>query len=203
MVGPRDYVVITGANWPIDNTDNSNSGLVEVQIADDRNERMYSVYPDNVGRFTIEHRVSKDVGIPSTNQVKGSHSDVVKIGSFTVPAATVTVTPTQAQPGDKISLSATDMKPYAEADYVKIGGTTYKDPGANTDIDGNITIDGVLVPGLDPGTYSVIINVDGTVAIGELEVLAEDSAAGSGAELPGALEELGDEPGACVPLQRR
>ena len=192
VVGPRDYVVITGTNWPIDNTDNSNSGLVKVVISDDQNEREYSVYPDNIGRFTIEHRVSKDVGIPSTNQVKGSHSDVVKIGSFTVPAATVTVTPTQAQPGDTISLSATDMKPYAEADYVKVGGTSYNDPGANTDIDGNITIDDVLVPGLDPGTYSVIINVDGTVAIGELEVLAEDSAAGLGAELPGALEGLDD-----------
>ena len=192
VVGPRDYVVITGSNWPIDNVDNSNSGLVQVVISDDQNEREYSVYPDNIGRFTIEHRVSKDVGIPSTNQVKGSHSDVVKIGSFTVPAATVTVTPTQAQPGDTISLSATDMKPYAEADYVKVGGTSYNDPGANTDIDGNITIDDVLVPGLDPGTYSVIINVDGTVAIGELEVLAEDSAAGAGAELPGALEGLDD-----------
>ena len=192
VVGPRDYVVITGTNWPIDNSDNSNSGLVTVVISDDANARTYSVYPDNVGRFTVEHRVSKDVAIPSTNQVKGSHSDVVKIGSFSVPSATVTVTPTQAQPGDTISLSATDMKPYAEADYVKVGGTAYNDPGANTDIDGNITIDDVLVPGLDPGTYSVIINVDGTVAIGELEVLAEDSAAGSGAELPGALEELGD-----------
>ena len=192
VVGPRDYVVITGTNWPIDNSDNSNSGLVSVVIADDRNERIYSVYPDNIGRFTIEHRVSKDVAIPSTNQVKGSHSDVVKIGSFTVPAATVTVTPNQAQPGDTVSLSATDMKPYAEADYVKVGGTSYNDPGANTDIDGNITIDDVLVPGLDPGTYSVIINVDGTVAIGELEVLAEDSAAGAGAELPGALEGLDD-----------
>ena len=189
---PRDYVVITGTNWPIDNSDNSNSGLVTVVISDDANARTYSVYPDNVGRFTVEHRVSKDVAIPSTNQVKGSHSDVVKVGSFAVPAATVTVTPTQAQPGDTISLSATDMKPYAEADYVKVGGTAYNDPGANTDIDGNITIDDVLVPGLDPGTYSVIINVDGTVAIGELEVLAEDSAAGAGAELPGALEELGD-----------
>ena len=192
VVGPRDYVVITGTNWPIDNSDNSNSGLVTVVISDDANARTYSVYPDNIGRFTIEHRVSKDVAIPSTNQVKGSHSDVVKIGSFSVPAATVTVTPNQAQPGDTISLSATDMKPYAEADYVKVGGTSYNDPGANTDIDGNITIDDVLVPGLDPGTYSVIINVDGTVAIGELEVLAEDSAAGAGAELPGALEGLDD-----------
>ena len=192
VVGPRDYVVITGTNWPIDNSDNSNSGLVTVVISDDANARTYSVYPDNVGRFTVEHRVSKDVAIPSTNQVKGSHSDVVKIGSFRVPAATVTVTPNQGQPGDIISLSATDMKPYAEADYVKVGGTRYSDPGANTDIDGNITIDDVLVPGLDPGTYSVIIDVDGTVAIGELEVLAEDSAAGAGAELPGALEGLDD-----------
>ena len=192
VVGPRDYVVITGTNWPIDNSDNSNSGLVTVVISDDANARTYSVYPDNVGRFTIEHRVSKDVAIPSTNQVKGSHSDVVKIGSFAVPAATVTVTPNQAQPGDIISLSATDMKPYAEADYVKIGGTSYNDPGANTDIDGNITIEDVLVPGLDPGTYSVIIDVDGTVAIGELEVLAEGPT-GQSATLPEAVETVGDE----------
>ena len=192
VVGPRDYVVITGTNWPIDNPDNSNADLVDVVISDDARGRKYSVYPDNTGRFIIEHRVSKDVAIPSTNQVKGSHSDVVKVGSFKVPAATVTVTPNQAQPGDTVSLSATDMKPYAEADYVKIGGTSYNDPGANTDIDGNITIDDVLVPGLDPGIYSVIIDVDGTVAIGDLEVLAEDSAAGAGAELPGALEELDD-----------
>ena len=202
VVGPRDYVVITGTNWPIDNTDNSNSGLVsKCKLPTTETTRMYSVYPDNVGRFTIEHRVSKDVGIPSTNQVKGSHSDVVKIGSFTVPAATVTVTPTQAQPGGKVSLSATDMKPYAEADYVKIGGTTYNDPGANTDIDGNITIDDVLVPGLDPGTYSVIINVDGTVAIGELEVLAEDSAAGCWSRIAWRAGRVGRQPGACVPLQ--
>ena len=192
VVGPRDYVVITGTNWPIDNTDNSNVGLVEVEIADDRNARTYSVYPDNTGRFTIEHRVSKDVAIPSTNQVKGAYRDVVEVGSFTVPAANVTVTPNQAQPGDTISLSATDMKPYAEADYVKVGGTAYNDPGANTDIDGNITIDDVLVPGLDPGTYSVIINVDGTVAIGELEVLAEGPT-GQSATLPEAVETVGDE----------
>ena len=192
VVGPRDYVVITGTNWPIDNTDNSNAGLVQVEIADDRNARTYSVYADNTGRFTIEHRVSKDVPIPSTNQVKGAYRDVVEVGSFTVPAANVTVIPNQAQPGDTISLSATDMKPYAEADYVKVGGTAYNDPGANTDINGNITIDDVLVPGLDPGTYSVIINVDGTVAIGELEVLAEGPT-GQSATLPEAVETVGDQ----------
>ena len=194
IVGPRDYVSISGDNWPIDNTDNSNSGLITIEISEGGRTRSYSVYADNTGRFRLEHRVSKDVAIPSTNQVKGDYGkgEIVKVGNFAVPAATVTVTPTSAQPGDMVNLSATDMPVYASADYVKIGGTVFNDPGANTDIDGNITIDGILVPGLDPGTYSVVINVDGTVAIGELEVLAEDSAAGAGAELPGALEGLDD-----------
>ena len=194
IVGPRDYVVISGENWPVDNTDNSNSGLISIEISEGGRTRSYSVYADNIGRFTAEHRVSKDVAIPSTNQVKGDYGngEIVEVGNFSVPAATVTVTPTSAQPGDMVNLSATDMPVYASADYVKIGGTVFNDPGANTDIDGNITIDDILVPGLDPGTYSVVINVDGTVAIGELEVLAEDSAAGAGAELPGALEGLDD-----------
>ena len=194
VVGPRDYVVISGENWPVDNTDNSNSGLIMIEISEGGRTRSYSVYADNTGRFTAEHRVSKDVAIPSTNQVKGDYGngEIVEVGNFSVPAATVTVAPSSAQPGDMVNLSATDMPVYASADYVKIGGTVFNDPGANTDIDGNITIDGILVPGLDPGTYSVVINVDGTVAIGELEVLAEDSARGAGAELPDALAELSD-----------
>ena len=193
VVGPRDYVSISGENWPVDNTNNSNSGLIAIEVSEGGRARSYSVYADNRGRFSIEHRVSKDVAIPSTNQVKGSYGggEIVEVGNFVVPAATITVTPGSAQPGDEVTLSATDMPVYASADYVKIGGTVFGDPGVNTDIDGNITIDGVLVPGLDPGTYSVVINVDGTVAIGELEVLAEDSARGAGAELPGALEPLG------------
>ena len=195
VVGPRDYIVISGTNWPVDNTDNSNAGLVEVVIQDDpRSDRVYSVYTDGTGRFTVEHRVSRDVAIPSTIQVTGRYddTDVVKVGSFAVPAATITVDPAEAQPGDLITLSATDMKPYTSADEVKIGGSEVNFDPANTDIDGNITLSGLLVPGLDPGVYSVVLKVDETVAIGEINVLAEDSAAGAGAELPDALMDLGD-----------
>ena len=136
VVGPRDYVVISGENWPIDNTDNSNSGLVAIEISEGGRTRSYSVYADNTGRFSIEHRVSKDVAIPSTNQVKGNYSDgeIVKVGNFAVPAATVTVTPSSAQPGDMISLSATDMPVYASADRVKIGGTVFETIQAPTPI---------------------------------------------------------------------
>ena len=192
VVGPRDYIVISGTNWPVDNSDNSNAGLVLVEIDDDARGRDYSVYTDATGRFTVEHRVSKDVAIPSTVQITGSYSDVVKVGSFAIPAATITIDPTEAQPGDLISLSATDLKPYTSADQVKIGGSEVNFTAANTDIDGNITLTDLLVPGLDPGVYSVVLKVDDTVAIGELTVLAEDSARGAGAMLPDALSEVGD-----------
>ena len=192
VVGPRDYIVITGTNWPVDNSDNSNAGLVLVEIDDDARGRDYSVYTDATGRFTVEHRVSKDVAIPSTVQITGSYSDVVKVGSFAIPAATITIDPTEAQPGDLISLSATDLKPYTSADEVKIGGSEVNFTAANTDIDGNITLTDLLVPGLDLGVYSVVLDVDDTVAIGEITILAEDSARGAGAELPDALSEVGD-----------
>ena len=195
VVGPRDYIVISGTNWPVDNTDNSNAKLVNVVIKDDpRSDRTYSVYTDGTGRFTVEHRVSRDVPIPSIVQVTGRYdiTDVVKVGSFAIPSATITVDPADAQPGDLISLSATDMKPYTSADEVKIGGSEVNFPASNTDIDGNVTLSDLLVPGLDPGTYSVVLKVDDTVAIGELTVLAEDSARGAGAMLPDALSEVGD-----------
>ena len=192
VLGPRDYLVVTGANWPMDNPDNPLTVSVTVHIDDFGTGRSYPLYADNSGRFTVEHRVHRNVAIPSTNQVTATYESVVKVGSYAVPAATVTVTPSSAQPGDLISISATDMPVYTAADQVKIGGTEFNDPGVNTDRDGNITIDGLLVPGLDPGTYSVLLNVRGTIAIGEIEVQAEDSASGPGAMLPDALSEVGD-----------
>ena len=194
VAGPRDYITITGENWPVDNLDNSLSEPITVVIEDYQNGRTYPVYADSVGRITVEHRIHRRVAIPDTVQVKANYDDgkVVKIGSFAVPASTITVTPDSGQPGDLVTLTAGNMPVYTEADYIEIGGTTYTDPGVNTDRDGNITVEDVLVPGLDPGVYSVVINVDGTIAIGEVNVLAESSARGAGAELPGALEGLDD-----------
>ena len=40
-----------------------------------------------------------------------------------------------------VTLTASNMPVYTEADYVEIGGTTYNDPGVNTDRDGNITVE--------------------------------------------------------------
>lgn len=45
------------------------------------------VIPDATGRFTVEHPVSRDVAIPSAQQVKaeyGYSGDIVKIAYFEV-----------------------------------------------------------------------------------------------------------------------
>ena len=192
IAGPRDYITITGTNWPVDNPENPSSIGIMVEVSDTAaRARQYTLFADGVGRITQEHRVHRNVSIPSTVQVKMTYGDVAKIGSFAVPASTIEVSPSEGQPGDTVTLTAGNMKVYTQVDYVEIGGTRNDDPGVNTDRDGNITVADVLIPGLDPGVYSVVINVDGTIAIGEITVLAESAAAGAPAELPGATESLG------------
>ena len=195
VAGPRDYITIVGENWPVDNAENPSSVSIEVEVDDNpgaNRARTYILFADAVGRVTQEHRVHRNVAIPSTIQVKMTHAEVAEIGHFAVPASTIEVSPSEAQPGDLISLTAGNMPVYSEVDYVEVGGTRSNDPGVNTDRDGNVTVDDVLIPGLDPGLYSVVINVKGTIAIGEVTVLAESAAAGAPAELPGAVENLGD-----------
>ena len=192
VAGPRDYITIIGENWPVDNPDNPDSVAVQVEVSDASHGRTYTLFADAVGRVSQEHRVHRNVAIPSTVQVKMSYGVVAEIGSFEVPASTIEVTPGEAQPGDTISLTAGNMPVYSEVDYVEVGGTRSNDPGVNTDRDGNVTVEDVLIPGLDPGTYSVVINVKGTIAIGEVKVLAESSAAGAPDMLPAAVENLGD-----------
>ena len=196
VAGPRDFITITGENWPVDNLDNTIGDQVRITVADYANGRNYSVYADAAGRFRQEHRIHRKVAIPDTVQVKATFGDVAKITSFAVPASTIEVTPESAQPGDTLSLSAANMPVYTKVLYVEVGGTRQTFENVNTDRDGNIMVEDVLVPGLDPGTYSVVIAVgerdNPTIAIGEVEVLDEGVGTGATAMLPDAVEDLGD-----------
>ncbi len=194
VAGPRDIITITGENWPIDNVDGAAPPAVDIKISDGARTRRYSAFADSAGRFTIEHRVASDVAIPSTNMVRAEMAtDIVKVGNFEVPAAIITIEPAEGQPGDHISLSVDGMPVYQQVDRVEIGGRSVMPVGNfSTDSNGDVTVDGVLIPGLDPGTYSVLLDVEDTIAIGELNVLAESAAVGAAAALPGAVEALGD-----------
>ena len=196
VLGPRDYLTVTGTDWPVDNTD-SDADIDNVAV--EVEGRTYTVIPDATGRFTVEHRVKRDVAIPSTQQVKatyGDSGDIVKITSFEVPEAIIVVTPGVGQPGDTVSLSATGMPVYTEIEEIDIGGANVLGGHTfRTDRDGAVTAADLLIPGLDPGTYSIIMKVgsggDQVIAIGSLDVLAEGPS-GTAAELPAALDNLGD-----------
>ncbi len=194
VAGPRDTITITGENWPIDNVDGGNPDAVDIEISDGTRARKYSAFADSAGRFTIEHRVASNVAIPSTNQVRAKMgADIVKVGSFEVPAAIIEIDPAEGQPGDHITLSVDGMPVYQQVDRVEIGGRSVMPVGNfSTDNAGSVTVENVLIPGLDPGTYSVLLDVDETIAIGELNVLAEARGVGPAAQLPDAVDNLGD-----------
>ena len=193
VAGPRDVITIRGENWPIDNVDGAAPDAVDVKISDGSRTRRYSAFADSAGRFTIEHRVASDVAIPSTNQVRAEMgTDIVKIGSFEVPASVINVEPGTAQPGDTISLSVDGMPVYQQVDRVEIGGRSVLPVGNfSTDRNGSVSVDGVLVPGLDPGTYSVLLDVENTIAIGSLDILSEGPI-GTDTAVADAVAPLGD-----------
>ena len=195
VAGPRDYVTISGTNWPVENDDGGRIDEVEIAIGTGDNADDEDADPDANGRWSVTYRVSSDVAIPSTQQVKatyGEGSEIVKIGTFSVPQADLTVTPELASPGDTITLSATGFSLYESKISVKIGSVTVNVPdGTVTDRDGAIGGLEVIVPSLDAALYTVQLTVGETVTIGELTV-AEESAAGVPLPLPGAMEELSD-----------
>ena len=195
VAGPRDYVTISGTNWPVENDDGGRIDEVEIAIGTGDNADDEDADPDASGRWSVTYRVSRDVAIPSTQQVKASYgagSEIVKIGTFSVPQANLMVTPELASPGDTISLSATGFSLFESKISVKIGSVTVNVPdGTVTDRDGAIGGLEVIVPSLDAALYTVQLTVGDTVTIGELTVV-EETAAGVPAPLPGAMEELGD-----------
>ena len=192
VAGPRDYVVIRGENFPVDNLEGGAVGPVAITVNDSR-ERNYSEIPDGSGRFVVEHQVSSNVAIPSVATIKATYgSEITKTGSFQVPEAIITVEPALVSPGDSITLSVDGMPVYASVDSITVGGReALGNLNVNTDRDGSVTVEGVVVPGLDPGIYSVQLEVNDIVAIGQVEVVAEGPR-GLALPLPAALDELGD-----------
>ena len=191
IAGPRDVITISGENWPVDNIEGSTPPTVMIDV-DDGRPRTYSALPDSAGRWFVEHRIASTVAIPSTNRVTASvGSEIVKVVTFEVPAAIIDVTPGEGQPGDTITLMVDKMPVYAAVDSIQIAGRDVLPVGNfSTDRTGSVTVEGVVLPGLDPGTYSVLMDIDGTVAIGSVDVLAE--VVGTDTPTADALAPLGD-----------
>ena len=196
VAGPRDFITISGTNWPVSTSEDDYDVSIEV----DDKTRTASI--DSSGRFNYEYRLSGGIGIGEEHDVKvtftSRHNDKIEEETtFSVPSSNVVITPAAAVPGQTIDLEISGMPIGELVSKVTIdGGNRLGGINLNTDRNGDVTITGIVVPYSEPGFYPVKIEV-GTgsspqIAIVQLEILAEGPAAGVTAALPGAVEDLGD-----------
>ena len=189
---PRDFIVISGENWPISTADDDN----EVSIAVDGRNRTANV--DSNGRFRYEYQLRSTIGIGDEHDVVvtydgGDGGDIEEEATFNVTEAELGLDPGMAAPGQTISVSVQGMPPYSLVEHVKIDGSNrLGGRNINTDREGDASVADILVPYLDPGFYPVEVKVGEETRVAQLEVLAEAAVAGVASELPDAVSGLGD-----------
>ena len=190
--GPRDYIVITGENWPVSTSDDDR----EVDIEVDERDRNADI--DSTGRFNLEYQLKATIQIGAEHTITVTYEEdgpgsIEKEITFIVPSSNVTITPAAAAPGETIDLEMTGMPIHRLVDDVIIDGADrLGNANFNTDADGNVTVTGILVPYADPGFFPVRIKVGEETAVVQLEILAESSVRGAASPLPGAVMDLGD-----------
>ena len=189
--GPRDYITVSGENWPVSNEDDD----FEVDIEVDGRSRSATI--DSSGRFRYEYRLSSGIALGEEHDVTvsfvGYGGDFDEEASFSTPDAGISVMPGAASPGDTISVELLGMPVFQVVSEVRIaGGNRLGGQVVNTDRDGNATVTNILVPAADPGHYSVRVTVGSETAVGQLEILDDSVVTGTATELPGAVSDLGD-----------
>ena len=98
VAGPRDFITISGTNWPVSTSEDDYDVSIEV----DDKTRTASI--DSSGRFNYEYRLSGGIGIGEEHDVKvtftSRHNDKIEEETtFSVPSSNVVITPAAAVPG--------------------------------------------------------------------------------------------------------
>ena len=188
---PRDYIVISGENWPISTADQDNSVSIEVD------GRTRNADIGSTGRFRYEYQLRSTIKIGDEQDVTVTYSDgrddIEEEGSFSVIQAELSVSPASAGPGQMISVEIQGMPPYTLVDHVRIDGANrLGGRNVNTDREGDAIVDNILVPFLDPGFYPVEVRVGNETRVAQFEVLSEALVPGVAADIPTATSGLGD-----------
>ena len=190
-VSPRDFIVISGTNWPISTADQDNSVTIEVD------GRTRNADIGSTGRFRYEYQLRSTIKIGDEHDVtvifEDGRDDIEEETSFNVTPALLTITPASAGPGQTISVGIEGMPPYTLVDEVRIDGANrLGNRNVNTDREGNATVTDILVPFLDPGFYPVEVRVGNETRVAQFEVLSEAGVPGVAMALPDAVVGLGD-----------
>ncbi len=189
---PRDFIVISGENWPISTADQDNS----VTITVDGRTRNADI--GSTGRFRYEYQLRSTIKIGDEHEVTaiyedGERDDIEEDTTFNVAPAEITITPAAAGPGQTISIGIQGMPPYTLVDHVRIDGADrLGGRNVNTDREGDATVSDILVPFLDPGFYPVEVKVGNETRVAQFEVLTEAGVPGVASTLPDAVSGLGD-----------
>ena len=188
---PRDFIVISGENWPISTADQDNSVTIEVD------GRTRNADIGSTGRFRYEYQLRSTIKIGDEHEVtvifEDGRDDIEEETSFNVAPAELSISPAAAGPGQTISIGIQGMPPYTLVDHVRIDGADrLGGRNVNTDRQGDAMVSDILVPFLDPGFYPVEVKVGNETRVAQFEVLAEALVTGVAVELPGAVSGLGD-----------
>ena len=190
---PRDFIVISGENWPISTPELDNSVTIEV----DGRTRTADV--DSTGRFRYEYQLRASIKIGEEHDITviyedpDDRDDIEEDTTFNVTQAELSIMPAAAAPGQSISVEVQGMPPYTLIDEITVGRVNMLgNQSITTNRDGDATVSDLIVPFLDPGHYPVTVKVDNETRVSQLEVLAEAAVPGVAADLPDAVSDLGD-----------
>ena len=182
-------VTATGHGYPGRNSSDGAAGVQVVQIQ--YNElgtfrTVASVTPDSSGSFSTTFRVPLNAGIPSTNSVRAtfnyddnatgvSTGDIPTSATHEVPEGTISLSQTEAMPGDNITVSGEGFKAYTSVTSVFVGDIEVTpSPKPNTGETGSFTAT-FLMPQADLGIKNIEVKVGNTTASASLNVVEESS----------------------------
>ena len=144
VAGPRDYISISGMNWPQSTEDRDWQVTIEVD------DRIRTERIDTTGRFQHQVRLSSNIDLGEEHDVTVTFvygdEDIEEDATFMTPDSGITVNPAAARPGDTISVELLGMPVFTLVQEVVIaGGNRLGNVVVNTDRDGNA--DGYRHPG--------------------------------------------------------
>ena len=99
--------------------------------------------------------------ITVTYEDEDEAGDIEEEVTLIVPSSNVIIDPPAAAPGEEITLEITGMPIIRLVEEVVIDGADRLRVSYTTDREGNVTVEGIIVPFADPGFFPVRITVGG------------------------------------------
>jgi hypothetical protein len=162
---PRDVVTIIGRNFIADNADGLAS-TVPIEYVCGSSSRTVTADPDVSGNFRESLRIPSGCSIPSTNTLTarisagGTLTGVVETVTHEIPEGLISITPARGASGTLVTVTGEGFRTFETVERVEFSGlTTLGGRTVNTDNNGDFEIQGLLVPGLDPGIHAVKVEV--------------------------------------------